>query len=81
MEKVLSDVGREWGCRRDMRVRERGDAITCFSAGRADYFANIRQVALQFDCVMLLVGRWDGAGWKLGISLSWWLVRDLIGSR
>jgi len=39
--------------------RERGDAKTCFSAGRAVYvyyFQDIRQGAPQSDCVMLFGG-------------------------
>ena len=43
----------DWG----VRARERGDTKSCFSAARAvyvHYFKDIRQAALQSDCVMLL---------------------------
>jgi len=53
-----------WG----QRERERGDAKTCFSVGRTDYFMDIRQVALH-DCVMFSDGARVGAGGKVVVGL------------
>ena len=56
MEKVPWDVV---GLAGSVRGMERGEAKTCFSAGRAvyiHYFKDIRQVKTPSDCVMLFSG-------------------------
>ena len=78
--KIRRDVGQGWGCRGGrMRCEGKGKGKThktCFSTARAiyvHYFKNIRQGALQSNCVGLL------GGLGLGMTFSWGFLKNVRG--